>query len=118
MAMDPYKVFQRPLMTEKSTIQKDKYRERLGAESYVKYTLEVHIKATKQDIRRAIETLFPETEGQIIKINTMRKRGKLRDPERLRGYRHRRFRPGRTAGQKKAIVTLRGNVTITQFEGA
>ncbi|MDE0021112.1 MAG: 50S ribosomal protein L23 [Candidatus Poribacteria bacterium] len=116
MAMDPYKVFQRPLMTEKSTIQKDKYRERLGAESYVKYTLEVDMRATKQDIRRAIETLFPETEGQIIKINTMRKQGKRRDSGRL--SRFRRFRPGRSAGQKKAIVTLRGNVTITQFEGA
>lgn len=116
MAMDPYKVFRRPLMTEKSTIQKDKYRERLGADSYVKYTLEVDMKATKLDIRRAIETLFPETEGQIVKINTMRKPGKRHDPDRRTRYR--RFRAGRSAGQKKAVVTLRGNVTIPQFEGA
>ena len=115
MAMDPYKVFRRPLMTEKSTIQKDKYRERLGAESYVKYTLEVDMKATKLDIRRAIETLFPETEGQIVKINTMRKTGKRRNLNRRIRY---RFRSGRSAGQKKAVVTLRGNVTIPQFEGA
>ena len=100
MAMDPYKVFRRPVMTEKSTIQKDKYRDRPHADSYVKYTLEVDMRATKADIRRAIETLFPETEGQILKINTMRKDGKRRDSGRMGRYR--RHRPGRSAWTEKS----------------
>ena len=114
MAMNPYRVFRRPLLTEKSTRMTDRYVDRPGRPDYVKYTVEVDPKATKDDIRAAIETLFPEAQGKIAKINTVRLRGKVKDPDRNR--RNRRFRPGRTVARKKAIITLRDGATIPQFE--
>ena len=116
MGMDPYKVFRRPLITEKSVDQKEKFRGREHGDSFVKYTVEVDVNATKVDIRAAMERLFPESEGQILKINTMRKPGKRIDPD--QGRRYRRYRPGRSAAQKKAVITLRGDVTIPMLEGA
>ena len=62
-----------------------------------------------------MEFLFPDAQGAITKINTIRTNGKVRDADKNR--RTRRFRPGKTREQKKAIITLRAGVTIPQFEG-
>ncbi|GIX06222.1 MAG: 50S ribosomal protein L23 [Candidatus Poribacteria bacterium] len=115
MALNPYQVFLMPLLTEKSVQMQDKYSDRPGRPDYVKYTVEVHPEATKPEIRKALEELFPEVRGNIVKINTIRLRGEIRDPDRFRG--RRRFRRGRTRTRKKAIITLRGGVRIPQFEG-
>lgn len=115
MAMSPYVVFRRPIVTEKTTMLRTQYAEREKGEPLVKYTFEVDVNATKTDIKAAMESLFPESKGNIVKINTMHVHGKAKDPD--KGRRSRRFRPGKTADRKKAIVTLRDGVTIPQFEG-
>lgn len=80
-------IIQRPVVTEKSMRE---------AEELNKYTFEVHPEANKVEIGRAIESLFDVT---VTGVNTMRVAGK----ERRRSY---RYRTGRTAERKKAIVTL------------
>ena len=60
-----------------------------------KYTFKVAVDATKVDIARAVETLFPGTE--VEKVNTMNVRGR---------YRRQGMHAGYTAKSKKAIVTL------------
>jgi len=70
-----------------------------------KYTFEVDIKATKPQIREAVEQIF---NVEVEKVNTMRVRGKRR-------------RMGRTEGKrpdwKKAIVTVKEGQRIELFEG-
>ncbi len=115
MLMSPYRVFRQPHLTEKTTLQRYKYVERRGHPDYVKYAIDVDPKASKADIRAAMEALFPETEGNIVKVNTLSIRGRVRDTDKNR--RSRRFRAGKTVARKKAIITLREGVTIAQFEG-
>lgn len=91
----PQDVIIRPVVTEKST--------RLMAEN--KYTFLVHPQATKVDIRRAVEELFNVT---VVKVNTMKVRGKKRRYGRL---------VGRTPDRKKAIVTLKPGDKIEIIEG-
>lgn len=115
MSKSPFTVFRRPVVTEKSTLQRTQFADRAHHASIVKYTFEVLPSATKDDIRDAIEALFPETRGNILKVNTMRLAGKLRDAD--KHSRRRRYRTGRTIARKKAIITLREGVTIPRFEG-
>lgn len=92
---DPYEVIIRPVLTEKS------YR---LATTQGKYTFQVHPKATKVDIRQAVERLF---RVKVVKVNTLWVRGKAR--------RWSRFQQGRTPSWKKAIVTLQKGQTIQEF---
>ncbi len=89
-------VIQRPLLTEKSV-----KLARLN-----KYSLRVHPTSTKIDIRHAVEKGFGV---KVTDVNTSRVRGKPR--------RFGRFRPGKTASWKKAVVTLRAGDKIALFEG-
>jgi len=57
--------------------------------------------ATKQDIARAVEEIYKENNIKVLKVNTLRMKPKASARGRGRG------RPGKTAGFKKAIVTLR-----------
>lgn len=77
----------RPVITEKAM---------QTAETLNKYHFDVHPEANKIQIRQAIEALF---DVRVTKVNTLNVRGKIRQ----RTYRH---RVGKTAGVKKAIVTL------------
>ncbi|NLK07787.1 MAG: 50S ribosomal protein L23 [Firmicutes bacterium] len=70
-----------------------------------KYTFAVDLKATKPQIREAVEQIF---DVKVEKVNTMRVRGKVR-----RMGQH----EGRRPDWKKAIVTLRDGDTIELFEG-
>jgi large subunit ribosomal protein L23 len=115
MSKNPFTVFRKPVVTEKTTLLRNLYSDRPHHASIVKYTFEVIPSATKDDIRDAIEALFPETRGNILKVNTMRLSGKMRDPD--KNSRRRRYRVGRTIARKKAIITLREGVTIPRFEG-
>ena len=89
----------RPLITEKlSRIQ----------EQEGKYTFEVQTSASKPDIKKAIEALYPGV--KVAKVNT------LIMPSKPKG-RHTRsgFQAGRTKTYKKAIVSVKEG-TIDFFE--
>ena len=93
--MDQFSILRRPVITEKSTFMQDER----------KYTFEVAPRATKLQIKQAVEQAFEVT---VVKVNTMNVQGKLK-----------RFGPrfSRRPSVKKAIVTLAPGNTITLFEG-
>ena len=93
--MIPQEIVIRPIITEKSMI----------GNAIKKYTFEVDKRATKVDIRRAVESLF---DVEVIKVNTLHVRGQLRRQGRTQGY---------TKSWKKAVVTLsEDSKTIEFFE--
>ena len=83
--LEPYQVILRPLITEKNVHK---------AERLAQYSFEINPKATKEDVRRAVETLF---DVKVAKVRTQARRGK---------HRRYRFRMGELKSWKKAIVTL------------
>jgi large subunit ribosomal protein L23 len=70
-----------------------------------KYTFAVDIRATKPQIREAVEQVFDVT---VEKVNTMRVVGKKRRMGRYEGKR---------PDWKKAIVTVKEGESIELFEG-
>lgn len=96
---DPYTIILQPVVTEKS----------VQAVALKKYTFKVADDATKVDVARAVEQLFPGT--VVGKVNTVHVRGRTR-----RMWSKRRRTEGTTARWKKAIVTLREG-KIPLFEG-
>ena len=71
-----------------------------------KYTFKVDKKATKPEIKAAVEKLFGV---KVAKVNTINVRGHLRRYGRYEGY---------TASWKKAVVTLtEDSKTIEFFDG-
>ncbi len=83
---DVYKVVQKVVLTEKGT--------RLS-ESENKYIFNVRPDANKAEIKQAIEELF---KVKVSAVNTMKRQGKNK--------RERTASAGRTAGLKRAVVTL------------
>jgi large subunit ribosomal protein L23 len=85
----------RPIVTEKSTLLQEERT----------YVFEVLPEATKQEIRRAVETAF---DVKVERVNTLRVLGKMK-----------RYgaRLSRQRSWKKAIVTLAPGESITIFEG-
>ena len=94
--MNVHDVIRRPLVTEKSTVA----RERANV-----VTLAVDPRANKHEIKRAVEDLFKVS---VLSVRTMRMHAKKR-------------RVGRFVGSKpewkKAIVRLAEGQTIEFFEG-
>ena len=94
--MNPYEIIKRPLITEKSTIQK---------EANNQLTFEVDRKANSVEIRHAVEKIF---NVRVVRVRTMQTKGKVK-------------RVGRTLGKrrdwKKAVVTLARGENIEFFEG-
>lgn len=95
-----YEVLRRPIETEKSRHQSNKLHQ---------YVFEVDRRATKAQIKEAVQLLF---DVEVEKINVIR----------LPAKRGRRGRTGRriiTRQQeyKKAVVTIRADQTIDVFEG-
>ncbi len=86
-----YRIIERPLLTEKSTVLGDIRNQ---------YFFKVDPRATKPEIKKAVEALF---DVKVQKVNVIVMPGKLR---RIQG------RPGRTAPWKKAIVTLQKGQAI------
>ncbi len=93
--MEPREVIIRPVLTEKS------YR----ALEEGKYTFEVHPKANKIEIAKAVEKVF---NVRVKSVNTVNVKSK---PRRLGWHQ------GRTRIWKKAIVTLEPGQKIEFFEG-
>lgn len=83
----------KPIITEKGTVQME----------LNKYVFDVLPKATKPDIKAAIESLFDVT---VIKVNTLTLPRKKRRVGRFIGYK---------AQYKRAIVTLKEGDTIALF---
>ena len=94
--MDPYRVLKRPIVTEKSSFQSDNLN---------RYTFEVDVRASKQQVKDAVEQVFGV---QVVAVNTMNVRGKRRRWGRI---------VGRTKDWRKAIVTLAPGQSIQLFEG-
>jgi large subunit ribosomal protein L23 len=92
--MDPYQVVIKPLITEKGTNQNEDLNQ---------YVFQVHQRANKQQIREAVQKIY---EVRVLKVRTMKRRGKMRR------YRYTR---GRTASMKKAVVTLHPDDNIDLF---
>ena len=91
-------IIRRPLLTEKSTLQ----RETGGVVAF-----EVHPRATKIDVKRAVETQFKKDGVKVADVRILNVRGKFR-------------RQGRFVGKrpdwKKAYVRLAAG-EIDLFEG-
>ena len=93
-----YDVIFKPLMTEKSMSLLEEQT----------YSFYVHPKATKSQIKEAVERLF--TNVKVAKVNTLITHPKKRQ--------RRGFLPGETTKRKKAIVKLTpGSSPIELFEG-
>ncbi len=95
--MMQYEIIRRPLITEKTNIQKEIANQ---------LTFEVDRRANRIEIKRAIETAF---KVRVASVQTMQVKGKVK-------------RRGRNIGKrrdwKKAIVTLMPGERIDFFEGA
>ncbi len=66
MSMDPYKIILRPVITEKSTVLKEKNRD---------VAFEVAMSANKSEIKKAVEQLFKiKVDGVRIQIKTGKER--------------------------------------------
>jgi len=91
----PHDILIRPVVTEKS----------MSLLQENKYTFYVDPKATKTDIKNAVEKIF---NVKVLRVNTLWARGKKKRVRRALG---------KTPDRKKAIVTLRPGDKIEIFEG-
>ena len=92
-----YDVILKPVLTEKS----------MNVMAEKKYTFLVHPEATKAQVKEAVEKMFEGT--KVAKVNTLNVPGKKR---------RRGMIVGKTAAQKKAVVTLtEESKEIEFFEG-
>ncbi|HCA3937877.1 TPA: 50S ribosomal protein L23 [Listeria monocytogenes] len=91
--MDARDIIKRPVVTEESTsILDDK-----------KYTFEVDTRATKTQVKYAVEEIF---DVKVAKVNVMNYKGKLK---RMGRY------AGNTNKRRKAIVTVTADSKEIQF---
>ncbi len=68
------------------------------------YTFEVHPRATKIDIKKAIETIFSKSNAKVLKVNIIKVDRKYKRLGRSEGYKK---------GYKKALVYLsKGSIPI------
>ncbi|GLB46607.1 50S ribosomal protein L23 [Philodulcilactobacillus myokoensis] len=82
--MESRDVILRPVITESSTALMDDK----------KYTFDVDLRATKTQVKSAVEDIF---NVNVVKVNIMNVRGKLKRQGRYVGY---------TKKRRKAVVTL------------
>jgi len=85
ITLEPHQIIVRPLVTEKGMHRSTRNNQ---------YAFQVHLQATKDDVRRAVEELFSV---QVDKVRTQNRRGKPRKHK---------FKSGHTKAWKKAVVTL------------
>lgn len=96
--MNPYQVIIRPIDTEKSRYQSTELRQ---------YAFEVHRRANKIDVKRAIETIYGV---KVASVNVMNMPAKI-----TRRYGRRRL--VRHPVWKKAVVKLEPGERLEVFEG-
>lgn len=95
--MIAYDIIRRPLITEKSNIQKDEHNQ---------YSFEVNRDSNRIEIRRAIESIF---NVKVLSVRTLHVKGKVTRRGKIMGKRK---------DWKKAMVTLTPGQRIPFFEGA
>ena len=95
--MNLYDIVKRPLITEKTSIQKEDYNQ---------MTFEVDRRANRVEIKRAIENIF---NVNVATVRTMQVKGKTKQRGRIVGKRR---------NWKKAVVKLMPGERIDFFEGA
>ena len=91
-----YNIIKRPVITEKTNIQKEISNQ---------VTFEVDRRANRIEIQRAIENIF---NVRVAGVRTMQVKGKVKQRGRILGKRR---------DWKKAIVTLMPGERIDYFEG-
>lgn len=94
--MNPYQILKKPLVTEKTTLQRE-----LGNQ----ISFEVDRRANRIEIRKAVESAFGVRVGAV---RTQQVKGKVKRRGRILGKRK---------DWKKAIVTLMPGERIDFFEG-
>lgn len=94
--MMPNEIIIRPLITEKTSIQKEMHNQ---------LTFEVDRRANRIEVKRAIETIF---KVRVAAVKTMQITGKTKQRGRITGKRR---------DWKKAVVTLLPGERIDFFEG-
>ena len=92
--LEAHQVLLRPLVTEKGVHRATRNNQ---------YAFQIHRDATKLDVKAAVEELF---DVKVTKVRTQNRKGKLR---------RYKFRYGRTAAWKKAIVQLHEEHRIDFF---
>jgi large subunit ribosomal protein L23 len=95
--MNPYDIIVRPVITEKTTLQKDERNQ---------ISFEVARRANRVEVKRAVEKVF---NVRVAAVNTQHVKGKIKRRGRIVGKRK---------DWKKAIVTLMPGERIEFFEGA
>lgn len=95
--MIDYDIIRRPIITEKTNIQKEQSNQ---------VTFEVDPRANRIEVKRAIEKVF---NVKVANTRTMHVRGKVKRRGRILGKRR---------NWKKAVVTLMPGERIEFFEGA
>lgn len=95
--MIQYEIIKRPVITEKTTNQKEVYNQ---------ITFEVDRRANRVEIKKAIENIF---KVKVAGVHTIQVKGKVKRRGRIVGKRK---------DWKKAIVTLMPGERIDFFEGA
>lgn len=108
--MDIYHTIIRPLVTEKSShmaavaTNKDRKRGKRAANQGGMYAFQVHLNATKPQIKDAVEKIYGV---RVVEVRTMNCEGKAR---------RFRFRVGHKEHTKKAIVVVDANSHIDLFQ--
>ena len=95
--MIQYDIIRRPVITEKTSIQKEVSNQ---------FTFEVDRTANRLEIKKAVESVF---NVKVAGVRTMQVKGKTKQRGRIAGKRR---------DWKKAIVTLMPGERIDFFEGA
>ena len=94
--MNPYDIIKRPVITEKTNIQKEECNQ---------VTFEVDRRANRVEIARAVEKIF---NVRVEKTRTVQVKGKIKRRGRILGKRK---------DWKKAVVSLMSGERIDFFEG-
>jgi len=92
-----YDIIKRPIVTEKTNVQKDQFNQ---------VTFEVDPRANRIEVRRAVEKIF---NVKVAEVHTQHVLGKYKRRGRILGKRR---------NWKKAIVKLMPGERIEIFEGA
>ena len=92
--MEATTIIRKPLITEKATFQSTE----LG-----RYAFEVDRRATKPQIKRAVEELY---NVRVLSVATQHRKGQLK---------RNRYGPWRSAGMKRAIVKIHPDDRIDLF---
>jgi len=103
--MDIYHIVKRPLVTEKGTHQSGQRFEATRSQPARggSYAFEVNANASKPEIKQAIEKIY---NVKVLSVRTATRRGKSRRV---------RYKTGRTADWKKAVVVLDADSHIDLF---